>query len=118
MSIPTHNVIDAWRSKFTVKLKKVKVKIKRNRIGFLTHGSLFGGQEVLRPCRVHIASGLNWWVSLNGSHSHSAMEVLSRAAKLWMKLGTPFKSGDVVASDAGLETILKKTCQGGFPVQE
>ena len=75
-----------------------------------------GSQSVSRPCRWPHGKWLKRWLSLNGSHSHSATWASSKYVKLWMKLNI-FKSGDIVACDAGMEIILKKNCQGDFPRQ-
>ena len=73
-------------------------------------------QSVSRPYRWPPSKWLNWWLSLNVSHSHSVTWASSKYAKLWIKLDI-FKSGDVVACVVGMETILKNNCQGDFPRQ-
>lgn len=43
---------------------------------------------------------------------------LIKVCKALEMLDTSFKSGDIVTSNADREIILKKTCQGGFPMQK
>lgn len=87
-----------------IKENKVKLKIKEDGIVFFYF--------MVPPLVDRKYPGHSKWfelVSPNGSHSHSAVSSVGLiGAKLWMKLNTSFKSCDVVASDAGTGTILKK----------